>query len=270
MANQIEISAQRRYTPEQVLRGLQSAFAEILGTKGVIAADQRIEQFLIAEKRWIWEELDLLDLAFELDRYFDFSHISRSEWNRCMSRDWEVWFKSHSANADLDWFTFGALADFIAGRAHAIQVRPAMVLGRECLPAGAFRTIEEVVQRVAPGMSPFAPSTRLDAALRGQPLRRVWDRLRWLSDNRLPPRRLFITDRIRAALRSGPGVFVGLAMALIGALAIQSVCVFFVFVPLAFGCPEILLRSIEYWLNPIPTSHPTFREVAYSLAESVA
>lgn len=260
----------RRYTPAQVLCRLQVAFEEFFG-EAAPACEMDAPLFDYLKQFKGADELDFLDIAFELDRYFDWRYISGIEWRQSMLRQWLNWLgapNNKDAVAAAQRLTLGDLAKFIAERAHGLQIVPEVVLGKPCLPAGAFRAIEEVVRREAPWTPEFAPSMRISAVLRGGEARQVWERLRWLSNNTLPPRRMYWTDRVRDMLFS-PVWFV---LAPLGAFAfgvwVGSFFIFLMTAVLAFVIPASVLRGIEFWLDPIPASHQTFRAVAYYLAKA--
>lgn len=249
-----------RFTQEQILSGLYIFLREDFGCKTLIDPDLRIDEFFKADG--IWEELDTGELAEELSNYFGFS---------CSLDEWEAFFgwttSAHARNVE-EWeqlfaphFTFRGLADFIRERAEPISFEPLTLLGKPCITAGIFRGLERLTEQIHPVASRFAPSTSIRACLRGSRLRRFWNRLRWMTEDRIPapPR-----------IKFGCGGFyfklaIGLLIALwhrdLDGLWLSLKVTAVLFIPTAF-----LVEFLNSRLNPLPKEIQTFGDLSRYLA----
>ncbi len=267
-----------RLTPKQVMCGLRSAWPTIIGDRRPIAADMRIDEHLRACGEW--DEIDLMDVAHALDRFFSTRVPTRHEWKRDSFDQWADFFGTELyCRTTADWetrftprVTFGALAQFISQRADAIVIEPAMVLGRPCATAGAFRAIQRVIETLGPATPRFAPSALVLSVIRGHSLRAAWAKLRWMSEDRLPPLRRMWTDRLRDLM--GGWAFLAALAAVLGVPLLPLMS------DLPWGAPTLITVSVAVGLwvairftihlvesrcDPLPDGLDDFRSVARAM-----
>ncbi len=146
----------KRYTQPQVLCGLREAWEFATGIDEWFDAETQIYAFMKADGSW--DDLDLADIWFRLERFFGFT---------CSCEEWKDWFEFDVAKQNFEeWkqniapkLTFGALAQFIAKRAPVTaSFDPVPVFGRNCAAAGVFTGIQEVADKVMGHCQRFAPS----------------------------------------------------------------------------------------------------------------
>lgn len=172
-----------------VLYGLQVIMRRDIGVSEPIAASTLF--FSVADG---WKEIDLADVFYLVEKHFEV-RIALSTWD-AIFRD------GHHEAADWNQnigkrLTFGHVAAFIAARLPMTRLAPLTILGKRCEQAGAFRTIEQLVERFDTSDAQFGPSTPIRERLRGSTLKRVWNQLTWLSEGRLPELRKSPSEWIR-------------------------------------------------------------------------
>lgn len=247
-----------RYTPKQIMCGLRIAWPQSTGDKLPFSETTRVAESI---ERSGWDDLDFAILAYELDRFFGWNDVGRRAWNRAALPAWRSFMES-----ELDRITFGSMASFIADRIPAVPMEPVFVLGKRCAPAGAFRSIEQVVRQLDLGVPRFAPSARITSILRGRPLRTVWNRLRWMSEERLPPLRRTWTNRVVDALNSGPGLLAMLGAAALLSIGLHSIVVGIITTVSFRIVVGLFLRGCEWIQNPVPSRFDDFRDVSRAMA----
>ncbi len=268
-----------RLTPKQVMCGLRIAWPTIIGDRRPIAADMRIDEHLKA--CGVWDEIDLADVGYALDRFFNTRVPTLRAWKRDSFDQWADFFGAESCcQSAADWetrfaprVTFGALAQFISRRADAIVIEPAMVLGRPCAAAGAFRTIQRVIETLRPATPRFAPSAPVLSVIRGRSLRVAWETLRWMSEDRLPSLHRMWTDRLRDLVGGGWAFLAAIA-------AILGVPLLPLMSDLPWGAPTLITVSVTVGLwvaiaftiqfvesrcDPLPAGLDDFRSVARAM-----
>lgn len=249
-------SSTKRFSREDVLRGLQAIIAGATGTRLQLTCDMKFADYLQEHgDEWGWIGFDSLDFVFRVEAFFGVG-IPRA--SLCGARD-----------EKLLNLTFGMIADFIAERAPYVEIEPIALLGKPCAPVGAFRAIQSVAGLHARNCSNFGPSTPIRDRLRGMQLRFTWDYLRWLSHERLPAMQGWIGNSTwlgyigvtLCLLWMGASVFVAsVAGALSGALfgiGLSVLC--------GFG-----MVKINRILAKPPEGFQTFRDVAVAMVDGGA
>ena len=248
----------KMFTQDQILCGLRIFFEEGIGINDSFDADMRIDEHLMADG--VWDELDTADLALGLNDFFGFS---------CSLEEWELFFGWSTSSRDAEeWerifaprFTFRGLAEFIRERVEPIFLEPQMLLGKPCLTAGIFRGLELLTAQINPEVRRFAPSTPIHSRLRGFRLRRLWYRLRWITEERIPaPRRI----RLGCGgfyFKIGIGLFIALWKRDLEGLWLSLKVTALLFLPTAF-----LVEFINSRINPLPKGIETFGDLARYLA----
>lgn len=247
-----------RYTPKQIMCGLRIAWPEITGDQLPFSETTRIDESL---KRSGADELDFADVAYELDRFFGWNAVGRRAWKQTALPVWSSFIES-----DPGRFTFGSMASFIADRIPAVPMVPVFVLGKRCAPAGTFRSIEQVTRRLGLDIPRFAPSAPIMSVVRGRPLKTVWNTLRWMSEERLPPLRRMWTNRVADALNSGPGLLVLLGAVALLSLGLRSIVGGIIAVVSFRLLVGVFMRGCEWIQNPVPRGFDDFRDVARAMA----
>jgi hypothetical protein len=167
----------KRYTMAQIYCGLRQFFTEHLGCETPFEPRTPWVEYLKSEGLWddFWEE----DAA--LGYFFGYS-----------GRDW-VEYATGGVEDRSQWeatvapfLTFRSLAEFIREHAAAVSLEPVTLLGKPCATAGAFRGVEGLARQIDPKIPRFGPSTPIQTRLRGPRLYRYWDRLRWVTEDRVP------------------------------------------------------------------------------------
>jgi hypothetical protein len=264
-----------RYTPEQVLAGIQAFVHEQVDEELEIYPDSSVNDYyeIFRESH----ECPLMFLA-ELALYFGFT-FSERKWvawlqlprsNRLSKeegkRRWEEWQQVTSRP-----ITVRALAEHIARHAPGVSMQPVTVFGVPCAPAGTFRGLCELPevdhQRVA-------PSTPLRQVIRGSRLRRFWQRSEWISQTKLSP---LTPTRILPCVGPTIGYFatyatlafaIGTAIYQASGGGLES-C-FTVFMGSVLGPLPILfvIDEVVDWLrNPLPEGIHTFGDLASFISE---
>ncbi|HTU22852.1 MAG TPA: hypothetical protein VMG10_32735 [Gemmataceae bacterium] len=247
------------YTQEKILRGIRIYWQEHLGIEDSFLPDMRIDYHL-RQEGW-WEEIDLMDVAYSLERTFGFT-CSRQEWLEYFGDglDAEEW--EHLAGPRL---TFRGLADFIRERLEPISLEPITILGKPCCTAGIFRALERLASQVHPNVRRFAPSTPIRRCLRGVRLHRFWSRLRWIFEDQLPPPPEFhLSSRglfHSLIFKLGVGFVVALWRRDLSGVLTGILTTFALLVPVG-----IIVAFINQRLNPLPEGIETFGDLARLLA----
>lgn len=253
-----------RYSTAQMLCALQALWPRIWGDNRPFGAETRIFEFVMGCDGW--DEIDLADVSYALERRLGGAVGSYAAWERGSLGEWRRFWNA----AHREQLTFGALADFLARRIPAVRVEPLWVWGRPCVPAGAFLAVRRVAADVDRRGADFGPSTPVRERFVGGKLRALWTRLRWISENRLPP--------LRDARRI-PRAFPMLAAALLlgGGVAAKSALSGFALIAslgAALGVLVLLLvicrRFGERWDDPLPPGYRTFADVARAMARRPA
>ncbi|MGD8450720.1 MAG: hypothetical protein PVJ57_02780 [Phycisphaerae bacterium] len=267
----------RGLTPEQVMRGMRRVWKRCLTEEMPDDPNTRVDRWL--EQKGL-DDIDLSDVLFELDRFCGHPRAVWLAWKRQSLPEWKQHF-GMDVRSRAKWeaeygprCTFAEFARFIAGRASAPTLEPVVVLGKPCLTAGAFGVIEHTVAAMQPGTPRFAPSTPVADVIRGRCLRQVWERLRWISEDRLPPLRPTWTDRLTEGLESDGRVLLVLiiiaASTILLHLLIGGPC----FLSVVGGVLAFLgmravwdntVRGAEWHSDPLPENLRDFRAVARAM-----
>lgn len=200
----------RRYTPDQIFCGLRTVWKKTMGDRATITPETLLfERFQACGG----DEIDFSDVAYAIDNFFSLKRISGKRWREHYEPDWKALLKSlgdtpDQFQANQSRVTFRYMSEFLAKRFGGRTIEPVRVFGQPCMKAGAFFVMEETFQAAAPGVGRFPPSAAVCGLLRGGALRRAWDRLRWISEDRLPPLRWTAWDTVRSAVRLSVGLAV--------------------------------------------------------------
>lgn len=264
----MELAAEQSPDIEMYLRGFRHLLRDSTGIDLPVNYETRIDLHL--EELGDWDDISLLDLSFRIEAWFHY-FVTTEDWEQL-------------SGADLKYFTFGRLADLIAGQVDALRVRPDVVLGKPCLTAGAFRSIQRAIAQQGGRKIRFGPSTRIDEVLRGFGLRRFWKTMRWLSDVRVPPLMEFSwsrTDRV-AHLAAG-GVLIVLLISILAefssvlldimvhpVLLLLSILGAIAFSAVVLAAMMIVGRTIGFILNRVTRVLPDGVETFGDLARLVA
>jgi hypothetical protein len=228
----------RRYSPQQVLRGLKQIWKDEFGCR--FPPDPNTK---IPGSSWVIDELDFADIIRIIERFFGFQ-ARRPEWLALINRP---------------DFTFQALAEFIVERAEAICFEPLDILGRPCKTAGIFRGIEEAARQALPTIARFGCSTPIRERFRGFSLIHFWNRIRWLSDEKVPL--LGNKEFIAASNCAFVCIVIGLILSLLISSSLRSML-------LVGGCVAaaaiylVGFLFMLYWKNPLPPGIHTFGDLA--------
>jgi hypothetical protein len=244
------------YTQEQIFCGLGLIWRETLGYEEPLDLDMRF--FDDFREGGLHGEIDFGDVIFRMEKEFGFS-CALKEWKTFLGtpiQDVDVWQRDIGPQ-----LTFRALVDFIRRRVEPICLEPITLLGKPCLTAGIFRALECLAGQIHPAVSAFAPSTPIRARLRGLRLRRFWDRLRWIMEDRIPE-----PPRIKLGcgsfyLKIGIGLFIALWHRDLDGLWLSLKVTALLFLPTAF-----LVEFLNSRLNPLPKEIQTFGDLARYLA----
>jgi len=208
-------------TQNEVLRRILSALQEVLnettGKEIPFTADTLYGDYCKFTK--CWDYVDLAEFRFDIEAYLGVD-VLPDDWDRLFGlsiHDDEEWQERIGSK-----LTFRDIAVFIRDRTRIISIEPATILGKPCRPAGAFRTIVGVVSELLPLKEAFAPSAKIDETFTAEDLSTIWYKLRWLSENRLPPLRNSpmgnIVDKVSLVVH-GPGLFFSGMGAFVGLVA---------------------------------------------------
>jgi hypothetical protein len=243
------------YTQEQIFCGIRTIWREALGYEEPLDLDTR---FFDDFRGGVLEDLDFGDVIFRMEREFGFS-CAVDEWNSFLGtpiQDVDVWERDIAPQ-----LTFRALVDFIRERLEPISLEPITLLGRPCRTAGIFRDLERLVGQIHPAAIRFGPSTPIRARLRGLRLHQLWDRLRWITEDRIPlPRRIKLGCG-GFYVKIGIGLFIALWNRDLEGLWLSLMVTALLFLPAA--CVVEILNS---QLNPLPKEIKTFGDLARYLA----
>ena len=246
-----------RYTEAQVLCGLREAWQRITGADEPFNTETQIDTYM--KETGTWDEIDFADVFRGLEQFFQFG---------CSDVEWKTFFGFAVAKRSLEeWdrtvarkLTFRALADFIADRAPVTaSFDPISVLGIPCAPAGVFDGCQKLI--AAPRI---APSTRIIDALRGNALDDFWMRLRWQTENLIPP----LPDSWRGI--TGTVGSVGM-VGILNGLTMTWLTSDLTFIILGSVFAAILLIAgliYKQRTNPLPPNIVTFRDLSYHIVKS--
>lgn len=244
------------FTQDQIFSGIRIIWREVLDYEPPSDLDMRfMEEF---KDGGVLEEIDFGDVIWRLQREFGFT---------CALEEWKTFLGLHIQDAD-EWnrdfaprLTFRALADFIRERLEPISLEPLTLLGKPCRTAGIFRVLERLAGQVHPAVIRFGPSTPIRARLRGSRLQRFWDRLRWITEDRIPlPRRIKLGCG-GFYFKIGIGLFIALWKRDLQGLWLSMMVTTLLFLPTAF-----LVELLNRQLNPLPKEIKTFGDLARYLA----
>lgn len=253
------------FTTEQIFRGVAWIWRETTGDKAPITPDTRITDR-------IPDGFEVIDLEIAMADYFGEDPPDHEDWS--LEACWYFHREQRRARGEEDDepppLTFQMLVEFIESRAVGGPIEPVYVLGKQCLSAGAFRAIEEAVHRSLRDAPRFPPSDPVLNVLRGQHLRVAWDRMRWLSDDRLPRLKTTIYDSLFSittvigfiALIGIPVALTAICSGISASDLIARVTLTVVVLALAgLGATQIA-RVLE---NPLPAGLRTWRSVAKAM-----
>jgi len=167
----------RRMTPEDVLAVLANPFLDTTsedeaGPEPPIDFDTTVEQWQEAFYLYndaVWSEWKWLGRV--LNDYFRIS---------IPDREWKPVLKPAGSS------TLRQVCELIASRAEVTEIAPVTVLGRSCLPAGAFLAVRDVLSKAGVEVADLRPSSPLEPLLKrhGDVLEKEMHKL---APGRLPP-----------------------------------------------------------------------------------
>ncbi len=134
-------------TPEYVLDVFRDnqRFTMICGLDPVLEFDTTVQDWCATCDLYGWPTLfNSLNETWGI-------HATRSEWKRVLKPEKQR--------------TLREVCEFIATRAIRPKIRPATLLGKECLPAGAFLTIRSILAQAGADPRRIAPSAPLEPYL---------------------------------------------------------------------------------------------------------
>ncbi|MBL8821851.1 MAG: hypothetical protein JNJ77_04625 [Planctomycetia bacterium] len=256
--------APQQYSPNQILLGLRSFLKDEVGADTSFNLETNVIQYFHDPEL---AEVDLADVLESMEEFFGF---------KCGLAEWEELFHFELAQSNpalwrqsiVPTVTFGKLAEFIAQRAPVTtSFAPMMVLGNRCATAGIFMGLMQTASRVVRVEKRFAPHTPIRDVLKGRKLDKFWTHLRWMTENNIPE----LPASWRFACHS-----VGLSvLAFILVLFILLVLVKVFANPwLPMAAPVFAIVVYLYgkmyldWVNPLPTSIVTFRDLAMLIDEN--
>jgi len=248
-----------RYTEKQILCGLRDFWTFEIDANASFDADTRVDLQLKAIGAWDDPEICLFD---ELEEFFHFT---------CQASDWRQLFgfdllrKSEQEwEAEIgQYLTFGVLARFISERKSAVSFQPAIVMGRECGPAGVFFGLQCLTQNHEVAVSRVAPSTKIIDVLCGHSLDQFWSELRWISEHGVPDLPYFWRSM------QGWGCFAGFVLilfAILLSILTESILFLIVMSVCAWAVWYVSLLYKQY-SNPLPPELQTFRDLAVWIAD---
>jgi hypothetical protein len=244
------------YTREQIFCAIRIIWREALGYEEPLDLDMRFYDDF--RGGGLFDEIDFGDVIFRVQRELGFT---------CALEEWKTFLGTHIQDADI-WerdiaprLTFRALADFIRERLEPITLEAITLLGKPCRTAGIFRALERLVGEIHPAVIRFGPSTPIRSRLRGSRLHRLWDRLRWMTQERIP-----LPYRIKLGcggfyFKIGIGLLIALWKRDLEGLWLSLKVTTLLFLPTAF-----LVEFLNSQLNPLPTEIKTFGDLARYLA----
>ncbi len=272
------------------LQLIQNSLDEMFRKSVPITRETRIDQYFI--EAFGVDTFDCPEMSLELELYWDIE-LSEEDWKflsgyeLCPSpEEWEAQY--------AHMFTFGRLADLIAGRMKLGSLEPVTILGATSLATGAFRRLQVLAARIDANVEDFAPSTKILNRFGGSKLREFWALLRAVSGNRVPPLEETTASWLANSFQGTPGVVlslvVGAAVTLgfhrlalggrLGASVMESLLILaaLLLASLMMSCvPAILLlvvtgvlRLFTHQTGPrgakLPRGIETFRDVSLLIA----
>lgn len=182
--------APRRFSPAQVLRGIEAFIAEDCGRRLTLDADASVVETWKAVEQFSSHECPL-EFLTELAEYFQL------DWSE---RRWVVWLKLRGDNSWTNrqrraaWKQWNReiaptikvcdLVACISRRAPAPSLEPVTVFGHSCSAAGIFCGLCQLPEV---DLLRVAPSTPLRKLGRLSRIRKLWKRIEWVSGVTLPP-----------------------------------------------------------------------------------
>lgn len=163
---------------ERMLRALNEWALYVAGARAPIRADEVLDQ-----TRGL-AELDPYDLFFAAGKWFGVS-VTRAEVRAYGGLD-EQTARDEWLSRFRERWTWRGLAYFLVQKLGAAPVRPALVLGSPCGPAGAFCALCGLVERVTGRRSTITPSERISKRISGTALLRLWTHIHRLSEQAPP------------------------------------------------------------------------------------
>lgn len=261
-------SSKPKYSREQIMAGLREIMFGVTNSRRALDVDTRIDEYMKATDS---TELGPLELLWGIERCFGL-RLRWAEWNE---------FPGPRITTVEEWetkvgprYTFGRLADFIGERVEVVALGSISVLGKPCDLAGAFQAIELVAKQVRPRGPAFGPSTPINRVLVGAVLSTFWDRLRWMTEEAIPPLRTTTLTRLRRTC-CAVGVLASLVLLIwtltalfraewLGALRHFGMVPCFVLGTFA------LCRLMARLDNRLPDGLRTFKDLAAAVAGSAA
>ena len=250
---------------ERVFYEIRSVLEEERLSKIPITPSLRVDTALKSTGEW--EEDDFDNLVCLLESRLGFRGPTE-EWGQfcgagLSGADWEDFAKEH--------FRFEDLTSFVVDWLDRVRIEPKRVLGKECLPAGAFHALVDVVSEIKPGVKRFGPSMLIKKRLREQELDHVWRRLAWFGETPPPLRRTLVTKTanisIWAFVISLVAVVSGIAMMDFGPTEVVGLLLFV----LGLYCvlPSLILAALLSRIDDrLPEGFRTFRDLAVFLGRS--
>ena len=249
---------------ELVFCEIKSVVEEERLSKIPITPSTRIDSVLRIDRE-LGEEGDFHYLSSSIEWRLGF-RIQPDRWTRfcgggLSDADWEDFAKEH--------FRFEDLTSFVVNWLDRTRIEPKRVLGKECLPAGAFHALVDMVSEIKPDVKRFGPSTLIRKRLRGKYLERVWQRLAWFGDPPPPLRRTLVTKTADILAWA----FIISLVALVGGMAMMhfgptEVVGLLSFILGFYGVlPSVFLAGLLSRVDDrLPEGFRTFRDLAIFLA----
>lgn len=257
---------------QQIFAGLKTVISDCTG-HDLSDADLDTPLHRFCKDHDVWDDLDLADLIYRIEHCFDFT-CPREQWGSLFgvpstgltADQWEQRFG--------DPLTFRRLAQFIAEHLPPLPTfEPTTILNDTSTAAGAFLDIQSTLQQMNLTVEPFGPSTRLRDRLSPRQCTQLYERLRWLSANRLPrPRTTFWTILVCALFLTVPAGFI-----VYPALTAHFFPTLWLIIPLSmlgivatFAAVIFLALQITRIDNRLPRGIVTFRDLAELIAAAHA
>ena len=186
-------------TPEYVLSVLREWHRRAVGYESEVDADSDLSAESTVD---FW--LDESDFS----GWNDVGRWQNDVWKiRCTDEEWRAVLKPARKR------TVGGVCDLIARHATRRKLRPARLLGRECLPAGAFLAVRTLLSEAGADVEDLAPSTPLAEWTRRHLNVFLWP-IANLAPGALPPVRVRYPLQSVGCLATG----LGLVLAFLGLL----------------------------------------------------
>ncbi|QDU91043.1 hypothetical protein Pla175_44600 [Pirellulimonas nuda] len=176
-----------RYTPEQIIRGIESYFRECGDADTTLDPLSSVYEYHVAASEAdgecpLWFLVGLgehLGLDWGENRWSVLLKLPRRKKSRADNIDsWRDWEERIAPKLTVNW-----LALAIARRLPGVSFEPVTVLGRRCAPAGAFYGLCSMPELQGRRV---APSTPLRRVLSRSAASRVVRRAAWVSGRDLP------------------------------------------------------------------------------------